>query len=58
MRDGQPSVIQAKRSRLLIEVIESAWQRLGFDVIDDPAFFQLVTARLVEPTAVPFAARK
>ena len=27
------------------------YERLGFDVIDDEAFFQLVAARLVEPTS-------
>jgi hypothetical protein len=35
----------------LVEVIEGAWQRLGFDIIEDDAFFQLVLARLVEPTS-------
>ena len=45
------SVITGKRSRWLIDVIEAAWSRLGFDQIDDEAFFQLVLARIVEPTS-------
>jgi hypothetical protein len=52
-----PSVITAKRSRWLIEMIETAWYRLGFDVVDDEAFFQLVRARLVEPTSMSDTAR-
>lgn len=52
-----PAVVQSQRSQLLIEVIESAWRRLGFDVIADEAFFQLVLARLVEPTSISDAAR-
>ncbi|WP_182358263.1 IS1634 family transposase [Tomitella gaofuii] len=51
MPAGAPSVITGKRARWLIAVIESAWQRLGFDVVDDAAFFQLVLARIVEPTS-------
>ncbi|WP_137725717.1 IS1634 family transposase [Prescottella subtropica] len=47
-----PSVITAKRSRWLIEAIETGWRRLGFDEIDDDAFFQLVLGRLVEPTSM------
>lgn len=45
------AVIQGKRSQLLVDVVRSSWQRLGFDVIEDAAFFQLVLARLVEPTS-------
>ena len=45
------AVIEGKRSQLLIDVVAEAWQRLGFDVIHDEAFFQLVLARLVEPTS-------
>lgn len=51
------SVIAAKRSRWLIEVIETGWRRLGFDAIDDDAFFQLVLGRLVEPTSMSDTAR-
>lgn len=45
------AVIEAKSSQLLIDVIRGAWDRLGFGVVDDEAFFQLVLARLVEPTS-------
>ncbi len=45
------AVVQGKVSRLLIEVIRGSWDRLGFAVIADEAFFQLVLARLVEPTS-------
>ena len=48
---NQVAVIEGKRSRLLIDVVRGAWDRLGFDVVDDEAFFQLVLARLVEPTS-------
>ncbi|MFD4365832.1 IS1634 family transposase, partial [Rhodococcus sp. NPDC058521] len=50
--EGRGSVIAAKRSRWLIEAITTAWCRLGFDVIDDEAFFQLVLGRIVEPTSM------
>lgn len=46
------SVIVSKRSRWLIDAISAAWHRLGLDVIDDEAFFQLVVGRLVEPTSI------
>ncbi len=39
------------RSKLLMDAIRACWGRLGFTVIDDEAFFQLVAARLVEPTS-------
>ena len=45
------AVIEGKRSQLLVDVIRGSWERLGFDTIDDEAFFQLVLARLVEPTS-------
>ena len=45
------AVVESSRSQLLIEVIRGSWERLGFGVIDDEAFFQLVLARLVEPTS-------
>lgn len=44
------AVVEHSTSRLLVEVIRGAWEHLGFDQIDDEAFFQLVLARLVEPT--------
>lgn len=45
------ATVVAHKSRLLIDVIAAAWRRLGFDAISDEAFFQLVLARLVEPTS-------
>jgi hypothetical protein len=59
-QDGPGSgsaLVQATTSRLLIEVIRSAWHRLGFHVIKDEAFFQLVLARVTEPTSVRDAGR-
>lgn len=44
--------MQDRRSRYLVEVLEAAWHRLGFEVVDDEAFFQLVAARLIEPTSM------
>ena len=44
-------VVEGKSSRLLVEVICSVWDRLGFGRIEDETFFQLVLARLVEPTS-------
>jgi hypothetical protein len=46
------SPITSKRCRWLIETIDTAWRQLGFDVIDNDAFLQLVTARIVDPTSV------
>lgn len=43
--------VKGSTSRLLIDTIRTAYDRLGFAVIDDDAFFQLVLARLVEPTS-------
>lgn len=43
--------VKGSASRLLIDTIHTVYNRLGFDVIDDEAFFQLVLARLVEPTS-------
>lgn len=45
------AVVEATRSQLLVEVVRASWDRLGFDVVKDEAFFQLVLARLVEPTS-------
>ena len=45
------AVIEGKQSQLLVDVVRGAWDRLGFEVVDDEAFFQLVLARLVEPTS-------
>lgn len=48
---GVGAVVESQTSRLLIETIRRVYERLGFDRIDDEAFFQLVLARLVEPTS-------
>ncbi len=53
----QPAVVQHQRSRLLVDAIVSGWRALGFDVVDDEAFFQLVLARIVEPTSMLDSAR-
>ncbi|UZD61119.1 IS1634 family transposase [Brevibacterium sp. JSBI002] len=45
------AVVKSSRSGLLIDTIRTVYERLGFDIIDDEAFFQLVAARLVEPTS-------
>ncbi len=45
------AVVRGQVSRVLVDVVQGAWRRLGFDVIDDDAFFQLVLARVVEPTS-------
>ncbi len=55
--DPAQALVQSTSSRLLVEVVQAAWQTLGFDVIADEAFFQLVLARLVEPTSMSDAAR-
>lgn len=52
-----PAVVTGKVSRLLIEAITAAWNALGFDAIEDQALFQLVAARLIEPTSMSDAAR-
>src|SRR5699024_10639498 len=43
------AVVKPSRSGILIDTIRTVYERLGFNVIDDEAFFQLVAARLVEP---------
>lgn len=47
----RPGLITSKRSALLWQVLTEAYTRLGFDVIDDEAFAQLVLARIIEPTS-------
>lgn len=49
--DPARAVVQSSASRLLVDVIRSAYEDLGFDAVVDEAFFQLVLARLVEPTS-------
>ncbi|MGB3685814.1 MAG: IS1634 family transposase [Ornithinimicrobium sp.] len=45
------SVITSKSSALLWQVLSSAYARLGFEVLGDEAFKQLVLARVVEPVS-------
>lgn len=47
---GRARVVKSS-SALLWQVLTDAYQRLGFDVIDDEVFMKLVLARLVEPTS-------
>jgi hypothetical protein len=54
--DGPPAVsrsgvITGKRSAVLWQVLTEAYARVGFGVVDDAAFEQLVLARIVEPTS-------
>jgi len=51
-QDPNVAIIQTRTSRLLIDAVTTAWRDLGFDVITDEAFFQLVLARVVEPTSM------
>ncbi|GAA4405579.1 hypothetical protein GCM10023147_48780 [Tsukamurella soli] len=44
-------------SRLLYDVLGSVFDRLGFDVVGDPVFRDLVIARIVEPTSKMDAVR-
>jgi hypothetical protein len=45
------AVITGKRDAVLWQVLTEAYARVGFDVVDDAAFKQLVLARVVEPTS-------
>jgi hypothetical protein len=47
--------VKGSASRLLIDMIRTAYERLGFHIVDDEAFSQLVLARIVEPTSNPTA---
>ena len=47
----RPGVITNKSSAVLWQVLTTAYDRLGFDTLDDPVFQQLVLARLIEPTS-------
>lgn len=46
----RPAVL-GTTSELLYETLQGAYQRLGFDVVGDTVFEQLVLARIVEPTS-------
>ncbi|WXB75166.1 hypothetical protein V1351_09320 [Janibacter alittae] len=48
---GRSGVITSKRSALLWHVLSSVYERLGFDVVADEAFKELVLARIIEPTS-------
>ena len=50
---GRSGVITGKGSAVLWHVLSNAYTRLGFDVVDDAAFQQLVLARIVQPTFKP-----
>lgn len=54
-----PGQIQATGSvsRVLWEVLDNAYHRIGFDVLGDEAFKQLVLARIVEPGSKSDTAR-
>ncbi|WP_289249869.1 hypothetical protein [Galbitalea sp. SE-J8] len=43
--------VTGSRSRLLWEVLEDAYSRLGFDAVGNDTFKKLVLARVVEPTS-------
>ncbi len=45
------AVITGKRHVVLWRVLTDAYARLGFDILNDAAFRQLVLARIVEPTS-------
>ena len=42
------AVITGKRHTVLWQVLSGAYARLGFDVLDDAAFAQLVLARIID----------
>lgn len=47
----RPGVITGKSCALLWQVLSTTYARLGFDVVADEAFQELVLARLIEPTS-------
>lgn len=53
---GQPQAVGSV-SKVLWEVLEGAYRRIGFDALDDKAFKQLVLARIVEPASKADTAR-
>ena len=48
---GVGAPITSTRSRLLWEVLTSAYAALGFEVLGDEAFRAMVLARIIEPTS-------
>lgn len=45
------AMVQHSSARILLQALEGTYARLGFDVLADPVFANLVVARLVEPTS-------
>lgn len=45
------TAIESMRSMLLIDVVRASWERPGFGVVAEEAFFQIGAGRLVEPTS-------
>lgn len=50
-RSARPVVITSKTNAVLWQVLRAGYEQLGFDVVGDEAFAQLVLARIVEPTS-------
>ena len=48
----EPLQVTHMQAGVLWKVLEQAYADLGFDVLDDEAFKQMVLARLVEPTSL------
>ena len=48
---GAGARVAGMSSRLLWDVLAGAYERLGFDVVGDETFKNLVLARIVEPTS-------
>lgn len=48
---GQRPTVSGQRSELLTRAVAGAYIHLGFDALGDEAFWQLVLARIVEPTS-------
>ena len=48
---GAGAQVAGMSSRLLWDVLAGAYQRLGFDVVGDETFKDLVLARIIEPTS-------
>ncbi len=51
-RRDEPGRVVSTDSRLLHETLAMVFDHLGFDVVNDPAFRDLVIARIVEPTSL------
>ncbi len=50
--ESMPDIsLESTYSGLLWDVLESIYEKLGFGIIDDPVFKQIVLARIVEPTS-------